>query len=103
MMAGSTPNAATIINIMQVVIPIKTACLPIFKVFIDIFLANTMLSIESFKMMISLTSLIAPSFPLCIAIPMSAFAKQGVSFIQSPTIAIGLSSSLIEVIIFNLS
>lgn len=49
MMAGSTPNAATIINTMQVVIPIKTACLPIFKVFIDIFLANTMLSIESFK------------------------------------------------------
>ena len=29
MMAGSTPNVATIINIMQVVIPIKTACLPI--------------------------------------------------------------------------
>lgn len=49
MMAGSTPNAATIINIMPVVIPIKTACLPIFKVCIDIFLANTMLSIESLK------------------------------------------------------
>lgn len=49
MMAGRTPNAATIINTMQVVIPIKTACLPIFKVCIDIFLANTMLSIESLK------------------------------------------------------